>query len=82
MDVYVVTRPYLLPLGKPSVGTTHGTPHEYDTHVPVLAFGRGIPRLQKRTERVSSLLVAPIVCRALGIDPPPGLSERLPTGFE
>ncbi len=81
-EVDVVARPYLLPLGKPSVGTTHGTPHDYDTHVPVLAYGRGVPRLQKRTERVRPLVVAPIVCRALGIDQPPGLSERLPTVFD
>lgn len=81
-DVCVVTKPYTLWTGKTLTGTNHGTPHAYDTHVPILALGAGVPKLGRRTGRVSSLLVAPIVCRALGIDPPVGAAEPLPEGFE
>jgi len=80
-DVLVVTKPFAMPLGWPSLGTTHGTPHPYDTHVPVLAYGHGIPALKTHRERTSALIVAPIVCRALGIEPWAGLSEKLPAGF-
>src|SRR5207248_699410 len=51
-------------------GTAHGTPHPYDTHVPVLVYGAGVPALGKRGGRVSSLVVAPTLAWALGIDPP------------
>lgn len=80
-DVLIVTKPYALPLGWPSVGTSHGTPHPYDTHVPILAYGHGIPALKKRGDRTNALIVAPIVCRALGIKAPSRLSEKLPAGF-
>jgi len=39
-DLYIVLRPYAIP-GKPTdTGTTHGSPFPYDTHVPLLAYGR------------------------------------------
>jgi hypothetical protein len=59
-------------------GTSHGTPQPYDSHVPVLAIGSGIPAQGKRTEKVSSLIVAPIVARALGIDAPANAVEKVP----
>jgi hypothetical protein len=78
-DLYIVPRPYTLPMGAP--GTTHGGPHPYDTHVPVLAAGCGIPALKQRKDAISSLIVAPIICQALGLEPP-GLTEKLPPGFD
>ncbi|MDY3561633.1 alkaline phosphatase family protein [Gemmata sp. JC673] len=51
-------------------GTGHGSPHPYDTHIPFLAYGAGVPALGKRTEKVSSLAVAPTLAQALGIKPP------------
>ena len=77
-DVYLLARPYTYPGGKLASGTTHGSPHPYDTHVPILAFGANVPKLGERTGRVSSLLFAPIVAHCLGLDPLPGRSERLP----
>jgi hypothetical protein len=59
-------------------GTTHGSPQPYDSHVPVLAIGAGIPAIGKRSEKVSSLIVAPILARALGIDPPANAVEKVP----
>ena len=77
-DVYLVAQPYTYPGGKLASGTTHGTPHPYDTHVPILAFGANVPTLGERSGRVSSLLFAAIVARCLGLAPPPGLPEKLP----
>ncbi|OWK40616.1 alkaline phosphatase family protein [Fimbriiglobus ruber] len=80
-DVCIIPKPYQLPIGGP-MGTNHGSPWPYDTHVPILACGCGIPGLGKQTKPTSALLVAPIVCRALGIDPPAILTEKLPPEFE
>ncbi|MCU0705358.1 MAG: hypothetical protein MUF18_15405, partial [Fimbriiglobus sp.] len=79
-DVYVVTKAYCVPMGVASLGTTHGSPHSYDTHVPLYAVGAGVPKLGKRSEEVSSLVLGPILCKLLGIEPP-GLPEKLPAGW-
>lgn len=39
-DVAIVVRPGLL-VGVPA-GTSHGSPHEYDRHVPLVFLGRGV----------------------------------------
>jgi hypothetical protein len=51
-------------------GTNHGSPQPYDSHVPVLATGGGIPGAGTRSDKVSSLIVARILAKSLGIDPP------------
>jgi Type I phosphodiesterase / nucleotide pyrophosphatase len=61
-----------------STGTDHGTPHDYDRHVPILAFGAGVPKLGERTAPTSSLVVAPLLAKLLGIDPPKEAKEKLP----
>jgi arylsulfatase A-like enzyme len=38
-DMVLVSKAFTLPSGVQS-GTTHGTPYSYDTHVPVLLFGK------------------------------------------
>ena len=72
-DVVAVPRPYALVSPYPS-GTSHGSPHAYDSHVPVVVYGRGVPKLGRREEPVSSLIVAPTLAWALGIEPP-GMAE-------
>lgn len=71
-DVVVVLQPYHL-LSRPALGgrlglygTTHGSPYEYDTQVPLLVYGAGI-RPGIHTERVTPLAVAPILARALSV---------------
>jgi len=76
-DVLVVVKPGVLVTSYP-YGTNHGTPHPYDTHVPVLALGAGIPAGTTRTAKTSSLIVAPILAQALGIDPPRDAVEKSP----
>ena len=75
-DVIAVPKPGVL-VTTYKTGTNHGTPHLYDAHVPVLAIGRGIPVVGKKGEKTSSLIVAPLTARALGIDPPDGAVEKV-----
>jgi hypothetical protein len=67
-DVVVIPKPnYILhPLRS---GTTHGTPHEYDTHVPLLIMGPGISA-GIRSELVSPQALPVILCEAVDIKPP------------
>src|SRR5262249_3354633 len=67
-DVVMVLKPYHF-VSEYSTGTTHGTPHAYDTHVPLLVYGPGI-RPGPRKDAVTPQAAAAILSRALGIKPP------------
>lgn len=71
-DVAVVQKPYFLTHSS-ATGTGHGTPHEYDTHVPLIIFGRGMPT-GRCTEAVTPQAMAAIFAQAAGI-PAPAKSE-------
>ncbi len=77
-DIAVIVPPFCLLGDAFTQGTDHGTPHDYDRHVPVLAFGAGVPKLGERKDAASSLIVAPLLSRLLGIDPPAMAKEPLP----
>jgi hypothetical protein len=79
-DVYLIPKPYCLPLGVNSVGTSHGSPHPYDTHVPLMAIGAGVPKAGAIDAAVNSLAVAPMIAAALGMGRAAGWVE-LPTGW-
>jgi hypothetical protein len=75
-DVLAVPKPNYI-LWKYTTGTMHGTPHPYDTHVPLLAMGPGIkPREHK--ERVTPQVGVLILSRALSIKPPAAAEANLP----
>jgi predicted AlkP superfamily pyrophosphatase or phosphodiesterase len=78
-EVAVVTRPFWL-LTKYVDGTTHGAPYEYDTHVPLLAYGPGV-RAAAYDEAVSPKAAAPILSHLLGIPPPAGAEVGLPSSL-
>jgi hypothetical protein len=75
-DISVVYKPYHL--ATPYLtGTTHGTPHEYDTHVPLLVYGKNvIPG--RRHDPVTPQAIAAIFSHALGIQPPAMIDAPLP----
>jgi hypothetical protein len=77
-EVTVVTKPYYLMTSLP-MGTTHGTPHAYDTHVPLLVYGGGIAA-KVHKEAVTPQAAAVILAHALGIKPPRGAEAPLPKG--
>lgn len=63
-DVMPVLKPYHF-LSKYTTGTTHGSPHEYDTHVPLVFFGGNVQPGQ-HAERVSPQLAAVGLGHAIG----------------
>jgi predicted AlkP superfamily pyrophosphatase or phosphodiesterase len=72
-DVAVIFQPYYIP-SDDEFGTTHGSPHAYDLHVPLLIFGTGISS-ESRAESVTPLSVAGILCAGLGLATPPDAKE-------
>jgi hypothetical protein len=77
-DVTVVLKPYYL-LTTLLTGTNHGTPHAYDTHVPLLVHGGGI-NAKVRTDAVTPQAAGVILAAALGIKPPADAEAPLPEG--
>jgi len=75
-DVEVVLKPYYLCTSR-LTGTHHGTPHSYDTHVPLLVYGSGI-KSGTHKEAVTPQAVAAILSRALNISPPEGAEAPVP----
>ena len=71
-DVMPVIEPYYLlspPLLSKKTGpytTTHGSPHPYDTHVPLIVFGANV-KAGIRKERVTPQTVASIIAEGLGV---------------
>jgi predicted AlkP superfamily pyrophosphatase or phosphodiesterase len=55
--------------------TTHGTPYRYDTHVPLILFGPGVPAGRVHT-RVNSVDLAPTLAELAGIPAPPEIDGR------
>jgi Type I phosphodiesterase / nucleotide pyrophosphatase len=78
-DVLVVPKIYHL-LTSVKTGTTHGTPHPYDTHVPLITFGPGI-KGGKRTDAVTPQAIAAILARAIGMAPPAKAEAPVPSGL-
>lgn len=70
-DVLFVTMPYSQPGAS---GTTHGSPWNYDSHVPLMMFGHGI-RAGKHDRQISPAAIAATVARLIGIDPPSAHAE-------
>lgn len=69
-DLLIEVAPYALPIT--SFATTHGSPHRYDTHVPLVFAGPGVPagRYSGRAETVD---LAPTLAELLGLPPPEGI---------
>lgn len=72
-DVYIVTEPYYI-FG--NIGTTHGTPYDYDNHVPLIFMGEAI-KAGRYTAPVTVNDVAPTLSDLLGIERPSGSFGRV-----
>ncbi|MBI3928714.1 MAG: alkaline phosphatase family protein [Armatimonadetes bacterium] len=75
-DVILVRQSFRLYGSGRAEGTNHGEPWSYDTHVPLLLAGPGVPRGRFNT-RCSPRDLAPTLCDILGITPPSGSSGRV-----
>jgi hypothetical protein len=78
-DVAVVGKPYHL-MYNLLTGTTHGSSHPYDTHVPLLVYGPGV-RPGTRQDPVTPQACAAILAHGLGIKPPAGSEYPVPEGL-
>jgi hypothetical protein len=75
-DVQLALQPYWM-FGSSSSITTHGSPHPYDTNVPILAWGPRWVRAQAVDRRVEVADIAPTLARILGVPAPAGSEGRL-----
>jgi predicted AlkP superfamily pyrophosphatase or phosphodiesterase len=81
-DVYVLLKPYCLQMeGFKEANTTHGTPYNYDTHVPLLVYGPGISG-GVRTEPIAPQAAAAIFSKWLGLRLPNKAEFPIPTTLE
>lgn len=76
-DVHYALKPYWMAASSGGYSTTHGSPHEYDTHVPILVYGPKWVKPGKVDTRVEVADIAPTIARWLGV-PPPAASEGRP----
>ena len=67
-DVVYIPKPYFIE--RTPAGSTHGTPYEYDTHVPQVWFGAGV-KPGVHPERVAVEDIAPTLAAMLGVELPP-----------
>jgi len=75
-DIQYALKPYWM-LTSSTNSTTHGSPHLYDTNIPIVFYGPawiGAGRVDTRVEEAD---VAPTIARLLGI-PPPVTAEGKP----
>lgn len=72
-DLYYQMKPFWVDR---KTGTNHGTPYNYDVHVPLLWFGAGV-KPGVRLERVGVDDIAPTLCHQLGIPLPARAQGRM-----
>ncbi|MFS4456564.1 alkaline phosphatase PafA [Maribacter sp. 2304DJ31-5] len=72
-DVLLVVKPGFITY--PKTGSTHGSPQIYDTHAPLLFYGKGI-RKGSTVERTEIPDIAPTVASLLGIAFPSGTTGK------
>ena len=75
-DLHLIPKPYYLATGSGGGrGTNHGTPYEYDSHIPLIFVSPGMkPKVVERSVRTVDL--APTLADLLGIAFPAGLDGR------
>jgi len=80
-DAFLVPRPYVLMHWDPGRGTGHGSHHDYDTHVPLVFWGK--PFAAGRNDRETTPYdLAPTLAQLLGLTLPDAVGRSLlrPTG--
>lgn len=72
-DVYYHMKPFWVDR---KTGSNHGTPYNYDVHVPLVWFGAGV-KTGTFSERVGVEDIAPTLAHLLGISAPPMSTGRV-----
>ena len=76
-DVHYALKPYWMAASSSGYSTTHGSPHPYDTNVPILVYGPNWVKPGRVDTRVEVADIAPTLARVLGV-PPPATAEGRP----
>lgn len=74
-DVWLITKPLWFFTEGP-LPTTHGSPYNYDTHVPVIFFGTGV-RAGRYNADCSPSDIAPTIAALLRVEPPSNPTGRV-----
>lgn len=76
-DVMYQTKPFYFngSYGNRDVGSTHGSPYEYDTHVPLIFWGAGV-RAGTWARPIEIADLAPTMCALVGVSAPSGSEGR------
>jgi arylsulfatase A-like enzyme len=74
-DLQVIPRPGWM-FSSYATGTTHGSPHRYDTHVPLFFLGPGWVKPGRVDERAEIADIAPTLARILGVAAPASSEGR------
>lgn len=75
-DVQFALKPYWL-MSTATTGTTHGSPYEYDNHVPILMWGPSWVRAGEVREHVEVVDIAPTLAQWLGVARPAQAEGRV-----
>jgi hypothetical protein len=73
-DIFTVLDPYYI---FNATGTTHGSPYEFDTHVPAIFLDPGRIQAGSYADSVAVQDIAPTLSRLLGIPAPSGSTGRV-----
>ena len=74
-DLEIILEPFWI---RATSGTTHGTPYNYDAHIPLVLLGRGV-RAGRYAGRVALNDLAPTLATLIEVDAPAGSSGRVLT---
>lgn len=76
-DVQFAYKPLWMAASSSGYATTHGSPHPYDTHVPIMVYGPKWVKPGRIDTRVEVVDIAPTLARFLRV-PAPSASEGRP----
>jgi len=72
-DLEIILEPYWM---RQATGTTHGSPYNYDAHIPLILMGRGV-KAGRYPGRVALNDLAPTLATLIEVDAPAGSSGRV-----
>ena len=75
-DLLMVYEPGWFQTGYGKTGTTHGSGYNYDTHVPLLMYGKGIPVGYSSFKPISITDIIPTLCLLYEINLPNGATGK------
>ena len=74
-DLEIILEPYWM---RQTTGTTHGSPYNYDAHIPLILMGRGV-KPGRYVGRVALNDLAPTLATLIDVDAPAGSTGRVLT---